>query len=152
MQYKYNTKWYIYIYECFSCIYFEKNSFDSYQQWNIRGAGPSLDTFRLREFRETDTKLKFTLHFIEKQEMFQKHICLPWCKIQVYLLCRGKTCPKQVSKGLKYIKWTNTLGSKECLWTCDLKINRDPLLIEGNPCTKFGIDQVKGSKDIERTT
>ena len=23
---------------------------------------------------------------------------------------------------------------------------------EGNPCTKFGIDQVKGSKDIERTT
>ena len=28
----------------------------------------------------------------------------------------------------------------------------DHLLIEGNPCTKFGIDQVKGSKDIERTT
>ena len=25
-----------------------------------------------------------------------------------------------------------------------LKINRDHLLIEGNPCTKFGIDQVKG--------
>ena len=38
------------------------------------------------------------------------------------------------------------------LWTCDLKINRDHLLIEGNPCTKFGIDQVKGSKNIERTT
>ena len=38
------------------------------------------------------------------------------------------------------------------LWTCDLKINRDHLLIEGNPCTKFGIDQVKGSKDIEQTT
>ena len=38
------------------------------------------------------------------------------------------------------------------LWTCDLKINRDNLLIEGNPCTKFGIDQVKGSKDIKRTT
>ena len=29
---------------------------------------------------------------------------------------------------------------------------RDHLLIEGNPCTKFGIDQVKGSKDIEQTT
>ena len=28
----------------------------------------------------------------------------------------------------------------------------DHLLTEGNPCTKFGIDQVKGSKDIERTT
>ena len=38
------------------------------------------------------------------------------------------------------------------LWTCDLKINRDHLLIQGNPCTKFGIDQMKGSKDIERTT
>ena len=38
------------------------------------------------------------------------------------------------------------------LWTCDLKINRDHLLIVRNPCTKFGIDQVKGSKDIERTT
>ena len=35
---------------------------------------------------------------------------------------------------------------------CDLKINRDHLLIEVNPYTKFGIDQVKGSKDIERTT
>ena len=38
------------------------------------------------------------------------------------------------------------------LQTCDLKINRDHQLIEHNPCTKFGIDQVKGSKDIERTT
>ena len=26
------------------------------------------------------------------------------------------------------------------------------LLIGRDPCTKFGIDQVKGSKDIERTT
>ena len=49
----------------------------------------------------------------------------------------------------------NTLVSKEWfdldLWSFDLKINRDHLLIEGNPCTKFGIDQVKGSKDIEWT-
>ena len=28
----------------------------------------------------------------------------------------------------------------------------DYLLIGRNPCTKFGIDQVKGSKDIEETT
>ena len=35
------------------------------------------------------------------------------------------------------------------LKTCDLKINKDHLLIEGNPCTKFGIYQVKGSNDIE---
>ena len=68
-----------------------------------------------------------------------------WCKIQVYLLCRSKAYPKQV----------NILGSKEWfdldLWTCKLKINREHLLIGCNPCTKLGIDQVKGSKDIERT-
>ena len=33
--------------------------------------------------------------------------------------------------------------------TLTFKHNKDHLLIEGNPCTKFGIDQVKGSKDIE---
>ena len=38
------------------------------------------------------------------------------------------------------------------LLTCDLKIKRDHLLIKGNPCTEFGIDKVKGSKDIKRTT
>ena len=26
------------------------------------------------------------------------------------------------------------------------------MLIEGNPCTMYGIDQVKGSKDIDRKT
>ena len=60
------------------------------------------------------------------------------------------------SEGVKRDWADNTLGSKEMfdldLWTCDLKINRDHLLFEGNSCTKFGIDQVKGSKDIERTT
>ena len=49
-----------------------------------------------------------------------------------------------------------TVGREEWfdldLRTCDQKINRDHLLIEGNPYTKFGIDQVKGSTDIERTT
>ena len=35
---------------------------------------------------------------------------------------------------------------------CDLKFNRDHLLFRGNPYTKFGIDQMKGSKDIDRTT
>ena len=73
----------------------------------------------------------------------------------VQLLFRSKTCPKQVSKGLKY-KVDNTLGSKECfdldLWTCDLNINMDHLIIGHNPCTKLGIDQVKGSTDIGRTT
>ena len=68
------------------------------------------------------------LVFYIKQEMFQKHICPPWCKNQVYLLCRSKTCPKQVSIGLKYIKWTTQWFDLD-LWTCDLKINRDHLLI-----------------------
>ena len=50
-----------------------------------------------------------------KQEMFQKHVCPPWCKIQVYLLCRSKTCTKQVTKGLKYIKWTTHWAQKSSL-------------------------------------
>ena len=59
------------------------------------------------------------------------------------------------SEGVKRYWADNTVGWEEWfdldLWTCDLKINRDHLLIEGNPCTKYGIDQVKGSKDIDRT-
>ena len=47
--------------------------------------------------------------------MFQKHLCPPWCKIQVYLLCRSKTCTKQVTKGLKYIKWTTHWAQKSSL-------------------------------------
>ena len=74
---------------------------------------------------------------------------------RVYLLCRSKTCPKQVTKWWKYIKWTTHWAQKSGL-TCPLnmwpEINRDYLLTEGKPCTKFGIDQVKGSKDIKRTT
>ena len=59
-------------------------------------------------------------------------------------------------QGIKIYKVDNTPGQKEWfdldLSTCDPKINRDHLLIGRNPCTKFGIDQVMGSKDIERTT
>ena len=47
--------------------------------------------------------------------MFQKHISPPWCKIQVYLLFRSKTCPKQVIKGLKCIKWTTQWVEKSGL-------------------------------------
>ena len=79
----------------------------------------------------------------------------PCWKIQVNLLCRSKTCPKQVNNGLKYIRrkthWAQERFDLD-LWTCDLKINGDHLLIGRKPCTKFGIDQVKGSKDTERTT
>ena len=53
--------------------------------------------------------------YLCKQEMFQKHVCPPWCKIQVYLFCRSKTCPKQVSKGLKYINWTTQWTEKSGL-------------------------------------
>ena len=34
---------------------------------------------------------------------------------RVYLLCRSKTCPKQVSKGLKYLKWTTHWAQKSPL-------------------------------------
>ena len=90
-------------------------------------------------------------HFIKKKcfrNIFR-------CNIQVYPLCRSKTCPKQVSKGLKYINWITHWAQEWFdldLWTGYLKIFRDHLLIESNPCTKFGIDQVKWSKDIEWTT
>ena len=60
------------------------------------------------------------------------------------------------TEGVKRYWVDNKLGSKEWfdldLWICDLKIKRDHLLIGRNPCTKVGIDQVKGSKDIEQTT
>ena len=60
------------------------------------------------------------------------------------------------NEGVKRYWANNTLGREEWVdlehWTRDLKINRDHLLFEGNPCTKLGIYQVKGSKDIERTT
>ena len=82
---------------------------------------------------------------------------------KLLFLCTRHGCNPSIKFGIDQLKvfferfWAdNTLGSKEWfdfnLWTCDLKINRDHLLIGGKPCTKFGIDQVKGSKDIERTT
>ena len=49
-------------------------------------------------------------------------------------------------------QWTEKSGLTLTSEHVTLKINRDHLLIEGNPCTEFGIDQVKGSKDIARTT
>ena len=68
----------------------------------------------------------------------------------VLIKWRGQKILSGQHSGLRKVGW------EECfdldLWTCDLKINRDHLLIKGNPCTKFGIDQVKGSKDIEQTT
>ena len=87
----------------------------------------------------------------KKQEMFQKHICSHGAKFTI------EAKPVEASKqGIKINKVDNTLGSKEWFdlnfWTCDLKINSDHLLIGRNPCTKFHIDQVKGSKYIERTT
>ena len=73
---------------------------------------------------------------------------------------RYKRAWKLTLQGIKIYEVDNTLGSKADntvgreewfdldLSTRDLKINRDHLLIEGNPCAKFGIDQLKGSKDI----
>ena len=66
--------------------------------------------------------------------------------------------PMVQNSGLSSLKKQNLSEVKNKEWfdldllTCDLEINRDHLLIEGNPCTKIGSNQVKGSKDIERTT
>ena len=62
--------------------------------------------------------------------------------------------------GIKIYKVDNTLGSKDWydfdydldVWTCDLKINRDHLLIGRNPCTKEGVkrywaDNTVGSEE-----
>ena len=48
--------------------------------------------------------------------------------------------------------WAEKSGLTLTFEYVTLKNNRNHLLIEGNPCTKFGIDQVKVSKDIEQTT
>ena len=68
----------------------------------------------------------------------------------VLIKWRGQKILSGQHSGLRRVGWEELFDHD--LWTCDLKINRDHLLIECNPCTKFGIDQVKGSKDIERTT
>ena len=98
-------------------------------------------------------RLMFFVHIFKNKKCLRNIYAPTWCKIQVYLLCRSKICPKQVSKGLKYMKWTTQWAQEWFdLDLCDLEINRDHLLIKGNPYTRLGIDQVKGSKDIERTT
>ena len=57
-------------------------------------------------------------------------------------------------RGQKILSWQHR-GLRRVVWPWPLNVwpvNRDHLLIKGNPCNKFGIDQVKGSKDIEWTT
>ena len=58
--------------------------------------------------------------------------------------------------GSKDIKQTTQWAEKSGLtWLLNMwpenQYLRDHILIEGNPCTKFGIDQVKGSKYIKQT-
>ena len=64
----------------------------------------------------------------------------------VLIKWRGQKILSRQHSGLRRVVWTWPLN----MWP--EKINRDHLLIEGNPCTKFGIDQVKGSKDIKQRT
>ena len=81
-----------------------------------------------------------------------------WKSIGLNYSLRATLAPSLVliKRGVKRYWADNTVGREEWfdldLCTCDLKINRDLLLIGCNPFTKFGIDQVKVSKDIERTT
>ena len=98
-----------------------------------------------------------------KQGMFQTHICPHGAKFSVSGLTLTYEHVTWKSIGIIYslvatpslglIKWywaDNIVGREEWfdldLWTCDLKINRDHLLIEGDPCTKFGIDKWRGQK------
>ena len=77
--------------------------------------------------------------------------------VQSFIICRPVKSLFHYDKQIYHtLDFNSTLGSKKWfdldLWTCDLKINRVHLLMGRNPCTMFGIDQVKRSKDIELTT
>ena len=63
----------------------------------------------------------------------------------VLIKWRGRKILSGQHSGLRRVVWPWPLNRA-------LKINRDHLLIKGNPCNNFGIDQVKGSKVIDRTT
>ena len=97
---------------------------------------------------KTCHRAKFNFHQIQVHSLFQLEIKLVatrnvsetymplWRKIHVYLLCRSKTCPKQVSKGLKYIKWTTPKKWFDLdldLWTCALKIIGIIYLLKATP-------------------
>ena len=81
-----------------------------------------------------------------------------WKSVGIIYSLRATPAPSLVLikwRGQKILSWQHS-GLKRVGWeewfdldlqTCDVKINRDHLLIEGNPCTKFCIDQVKGSKE-----
>ena len=99
-----------------------------------------------------------TTHWAEKSDLTLTFEYVTWKSIGIIYSLRATLAPSLV-----LIKWWGQkilsrqhAGLRRVVWpwpwTCDLKILRDHLLIEGNPCTKFGIDQVKGSKEIERTT
>ena len=88
-------------------------------------------------FFSKSSKLKMTQGFhVRKKQIYQYQV----------KSMRYKRAWKLTSQGIKIYEEDNTLGSKE--WF----VNRDHLFIGCNPCTKFGINQVKGSKDIEWTT
>ena len=84
---------------------------------------------------------------------------MTWKSIRIIYLLKATTAPSFV-----LIKWRSQKilsgqqsGLRRLVWPWPLNIwpenqFRDHLLIEGISCTKFGIDQMKGSKDIERTT
>ena len=102
--------------------------------------------------------IKWTTHWAQKSGLTLTFEQVTWKSIGIINLLGSTPAPSLVLiKWRVKIYWANNrLGSKEWfdldLWTCDLKIHRDHLLIGLNPCTNVGSDQVKGSKDIERTT
>ena len=91
-----------------------------------------------------------------KTRNVSKHLCPLWCIFQVYLLCRSKTFMKQVTKGLKYIKWTTYWSQKSSLTlTFEHVISKSIgiiYLLGVTPAPSLLLINWKGSKDIDRTT
>ena len=90
-------------------------------------------------------------HWAQKSGLTLTLEHVTWKSIGIIYLLRATPAQNLVKRywADTTVGWENNFDLD--LWTGDLESNRDHLLIEVNPCTKFGIDQMKGSKDIKRT-
>ena len=92
----------------------------------------------------------------KNKKCFRNIYALPWCKIQVNLLFKCKTCTKQITKGLKYIKWTTHWARKSSLTlTFEHVISKSIgiiYLLGVTPAPSLLLIKWKGSKDIDLTT
>ena len=92
-----------------------------------------------------------TTHWARKSGLTLTFEHVTWKSIGIIYLLRATSAPSLILfkwRGQKILSRHHT-GLERVIWPWPLNMW---LLIEGNPCTKFDIVQVKGSKDIERTT